>query len=58
MDEREMMERVRSAEPVADALAKIPAASRDIARIAMQSFSAGFAAGNAAQTAPVTHPTA
>lgn len=50
--DKQVMERVKSAEPIADALAKIPEASRDIARIAMQSFGAGFAAGSAANAAP------
>lgn len=46
--DKQIMERVKDAEPIAAALAKVPEASRDIARIAMQSFSAGFIAGNAA----------
>lgn len=50
--DKRVMERVKSAEPIADTLAKVPEASRDIARIAMQSFGAGFLAGNAAQTRP------
>lgn len=54
--DKQVMERVKSAEPIADALAKVPAASRDIARIAMQSFGAGFAAGSALQQSP--RPTA
>lgn len=52
--DKKIVERVKSAEPIADALAKVPEASRDIARIAMQSFGAGFIAGNAAQSRPTT----
>lgn len=47
--DKQVMERVKSAEPVADALAKVPEAYRDVARIAMQSFGAGFVSGLAAQ---------
>ena len=51
MDEQKITERVKSAEPIANIFAQIPVETRDVARIAMQSFSAGFIAGNAAQSA-------